>query len=384
MKNRIIASILAAIMVLTSETDCMLVDAGEIQTESEVSNESTSEEELPNDREESGLFISEDNEENEVSNNNDGIHSSIPFYSSANINGVTIIVEADEGVFPDGTVLSTKKLDKVTANEVDSAVSEVRDDKSNVAMSYSFDISLIDSNGNEVEPDTSVGAVKMTFENELISNDNLTTEVYHVIDDEIIVAKKLEPIKTEESAVTVETDSFSYYTVEFTYGDLQYVMSGNSEINLSEILEHVNLSGIVTNVQISDENLITIEQRDSDWVIISRMPFSSKEWMKVVIDGVEYSITITDDTNVNLHNPVWSKDSEGNDVVTWDLVEFGNYWQNDTNNDGVADKDDNKEPIKWRVLSVDTGWGDVFLLADKVLDCEKLFDLTGCFFSCMS
>lgn len=53
-------------------------------------------------------------------------------------------------------------------------------------------------------------------------------------------------------------------------------------------------------------------------------------------------------------------------TITWDCIYFGNYWQNDTNNDGVADTNDAKEPIKWRVLSVD---GDeAFLLADKILD----------------
>ena len=57
-------------------------------------------------------------------------------------------------------------------------------------------------------------------------------------------------------------------------------------------------------------------------------------------------------------------DDEG--VTTWDCVYFGNYWQNDTNGDGTADKEDEKEPIKWRVLSVDGD--DAFLLADKGLD----------------
>lgn len=57
-------------------------------------------------------------------------------------------------------------------------------------------------------------------------------------------------------------------------------------------------------------------------------------------------------------------DSDG--VTTWDCVWFGNYWQNDTNGDGKADQSDEKEPIKWRVLSVN---GDeALLLADTVLD----------------
>lgn len=67
-----------------------------------------------------------------------------------------------------------------------------------------------------------------------------------------------------------------------------------------------------------------------------------------------------------------------NGMVTWDCIYFGNYWQNDTNGDGTADKNDEKEPIKWRVLSVD---GDnAFLLADCNLDAkpynEEYTDIT--------
>ncbi len=61
-----------------------------------------------------------------------------------------------------------------------------------------------------------------------------------------------------------------------------------------------------------------------------------------------------------------------NGVTTWDCIWFGNYWQEDTNGDGKADKNDAKQPIKWRVLLVDGD--DVFLLADKNLDCQKYND----------
>ena len=68
--------------------------------------------------------------------------------------------------------------------------------------------------------------------------------------------------------------------------------------------------------------------------------------------------------NSDLDNPV--TDSAG--VTTWDCIYFGNYWQSDTNGDGTANEEDAKEPIKWRVLSVDGD--DAFLLADKNLDAS--------------
>ncbi len=56
-------------------------------------------------------------------------------------------------------------------------------------------------------------------------------------------------------------------------------------------------------------------------------------------------------------------------VTTWDCIYFGNYWQNDTNGDGTADKNDAKTPIKWRVLSVNGD--DAFLVADKNIDVQQ-------------
>ena len=67
---------------------------------------------------------------------------------------------------------------------------------------------------------------------------------------------------------------------------------------------------------------------------------------------------------VSLQNPT----TDGNGVTTWDCIYFGNYWQNDTNGDGKADQNDQKEPIKWRVLSVNGN--DAFLLADQNLDAK--------------
>ena len=71
--------------------------------------------------------------------------------------------------------------------------------------------------------------------------------------------------------------------------------------------------------------------------------------------------------NVSLYNLNYPTMCNG--VITWDCVYFGNYWQNDTNGDGTVNKNDKKQPIKWRVLSVEGD--DAFLLADKNLDHQR-------------
>ena len=68
---------------------------------------------------------------------------------------------------------------------------------------------------------------------------------------------------------------------------------------------------------------------------------------------------------VSLQNPI----TDGNGVTTWDCIYFGNYYQSNSST---------KEPIKWRVLSVNGN--DAFLLADQNLDAkpynEKSTDVT--------
>lgn len=49
-----------------------------------------------------------------------------------------------------------------------------------------------------------------------------------------------------------------------------------------------------------------------------------------------------------------------NGVTTWSCIYFGNYYRSNGNT---------KEPIKWRVLSIDGD--DAFLLADQNLDCQQ-------------
>ena len=73
----------------------------------------------------------------------------------------------------------------------------------------------------------------------------------------------------------------------------------------------------------------------------------------------------SDNDKNNISNP--RKNTNGDTV--WDCVYFGKYWQEDTNGDGKADTNDEKQPIKWRVLSVDKE--KMLLLSDKNLDTKQ-------------
>ena len=76
--------------------------------------------------------------------------------------------------------------------------------------------------------------------------------------------------------------------------------------------------------------------------------------------------------NYGVKNPV-NSEADGSGTSTWDCVYFGKYYQNDTNGDDKVDETDEKEPVKWRVLSVDTA-GNALLMADKILDYRNFND----------
>ena len=48
--------------------------------------------------------------------------------------------------------------------------------------------------------------------------------------------------------------------LEFTYDNKQYVLPGDSEVALSEVLDTVGLTGEVSAVEVSDENLFSAKK----------------------------------------------------------------------------------------------------------------------------
>ena len=69
---------------------------------------------------------------------------------------------------------------------------------------------------------------------------------------------------------------------------------------------------------------------------------------------ISKSSAVESASSYGLSNPTIS-----NGVTTWDCIYFGNYYQSNSST---------KEPIKWRVLSVNGN--DAFLLADQNLDAK--------------
>ena len=247
--------------------------------------------------------------ENQISLEESGyqeVSEMIEFDRSIDVDGVKISVKAEPGVFPEDAVLSAETVSDTQQKVVDAAVNEVREEDQIVAASYTFDIKVINAEtGYEYQPDKDQ-SVSVSFILHEVADENLETQVYHITEDEStgeLTAESLN-VNTEitletgdDTTAVVETDSFSIYTVEFTYNDLQYVLSGDASIPMSEILTTLGLTGEVTNVEISNSSIFSASNKTGEWVVTTHQPFFTTEWMKVMINGVMYKITVTDDNN---------------------------------------------------------------------------------------
>ena len=170
---------------------------------------------------------------------------------------VEISVTAPEGVFPEGASLSVNRITEkgqvaqieqlVTAKEEESAPA---DEMLSVDQTYSYDITIFDSEGNAIEPDTSRGEVSVSFKHigdgENQQEDNQDISVYYVTDD----YSRAEEIPSEsdgtsDSAV-ISAEHFSIYTVVITSGEkkdtvLHYYQGTSKENSYFTIYNGVQL-----------------------------------------------------------------------------------------------------------------------------------------------
>ena len=147
------------------------------------------------------------------------------FYAEKELSGVLVTVQADSGVFPDGATLRVRKLSKVEEQKVDSAVKEkLQENQENLLQSMIFDISVLNQEGEEVQPDTAKGEVTVQFSNIPFLQEDAEKQisVFH-LDSVDAAAEKLaaEKIEEKESAVEVSAEHFSLFAVSL-------VRKGNS------------------------------------------------------------------------------------------------------------------------------------------------------------
>ncbi len=168
------------------------------------------------------------------------------FLQEQEISGVLITVKADPGVFPKGAKLQVKKVGKGTERKVDNALKEkLLENQENLLQSMIFDISVLNHDGEEVQPDSAKGEVKVQFSHIPFLQENAEKHisVFH-LDNVDAEAEKLaaEKIEEKENAVEVSAEHFSLFAVslvvkENSFSDTVAVELGDT-ISLYKLLKH--------------------------------------------------------------------------------------------------------------------------------------------------
>ena len=139
------------------------------------------------------------------------------FVKSVYVDGVKITVMAEEGVFPQNADVKASKVTSEAQNEkIEAAVNDEAD------QLITYDISVQDENGNEVEPDNSRGKVKVIFgKPEETVSDRSDIHVFHMDDADSRPEELDASVDSSDGSVSVETQHFSLFTLVLRSAGIQ-------------------------------------------------------------------------------------------------------------------------------------------------------------------
>ncbi|MBC8588582.1 InlB B-repeat-containing protein, partial [Paratissierella segnis] len=222
-----------------------------------------------------------------------------PTELTARVDGVTIRISADEGVLPEGTELSVYSLPSGEARDYAETIRE----NTGVGLEdyLMFDITLLDGEGNEVQPD---GNVTLSFTDVYFADDNKDIVVYHLEPNRRNVRTKSTfnlngmsydfavndmSAENENGEIIFTTNHFSIYaigtqetaTYEFYVGDdkidTQIVKNGESLVEPSTpnayegkkfigwyILGEENPIDFDTSITVNESNTFRVDARFAD------------------------------------------------------------------------------------------------------------------------
>ncbi|MBR3317647.1 MAG: hypothetical protein IKG21_07530, partial [Atopobiaceae bacterium] len=227
------------------------------------------------------------------------------FDQSSEVEGVRILVEAPEGTFPAGARLVATKATNEQREQATAAVDEVRPDDQNVARTYIYDIKVTDEQGTELQP-ANDHEVKVSFALAQETGEAVEANVYHVVEQPEANELEAEQLKTEvddkQGIVRAQTDGFSVYVVQLTYGGLNYQMPFGSSVELQKILDAVGIKGEAGLAQVfpKDNNplIFSVQKLQDTWFVVSSQnapddAANAKGQLVVDAGGSRYTIELT-------------------------------------------------------------------------------------------
>ncbi len=264
------------------------------------------------------------------------------FAQSAAVDGVVVSVSAPIGVFPAGAELSVSKVSASTQSQVDALIGEADD-------SFTFDIKVL-LDGEEIQPDTAYGEVSVRFSLDVPANAEV--EVYH-IDDGMTEADAMAPVVGDNS-VAVVTDSFSVFTVTFTYGEdgtyeLEWEYDKTNSVKLSEILAGLGVTDEVTAVTSSAADTVSAVQNGTDWDITMVKPFVSTSPVTLTVTTAGGDVTVELTSNL--------KYAGTSGTCSWVVTNAPDYIMTIFPTDGLSGTLEVRQSDPWSLGNPGWGWG---------------------------
>ncbi|WP_036609369.1 hypothetical protein [Oribacterium sp. P6A1] len=134
-------------------------------------------------------------------------------------------------------VSAVKSEDKKNAEEAFNKL--LKDEKLYVRNLYTYDISFIDEDGNEVEPDGNV-SISMEFTEPVVTEENSEVKIYHIENNDLNRVKDL----TESSETVVSEDSDgAVQKIEFSSESFSKYAMVETGINIADLAENVFIEG---------------------------------------------------------------------------------------------------------------------------------------------
>ena len=250
------------------------------------------------------------------------------FSQSQTIDGIEITVKAEKDVFPEGAVLHAEKVTSAEDKErIQSAVSEEVqsvDTAKTVTKLVSFDITITDVDGNELQPDTSKGEVRVSFSQlPMVTEDTASTQelkVFHM-DDNLSEATGLDTT-VDEVAETVEAtaEHFSVYTVAQLTDGIRATVEAEIKASDGTLTYYDTIEEAITAAMGMNGSTVTLlkdVQTETFFTVSSGTFFidlNGNTWHCTYIYGMALNLEGSADSRVS----ITFKDSAGNGSFTTD------------------------------------------------------------------
>ena len=218
------------------------------------------------------------------------------------------------GMLPEGTRLEASEIEKkkqLSELEKEAAEKIFEDDKlcdaDSLPYARFFDISIIDKDGNEYEPEDKV-SLSIDLKDDALETKDVDITAVHF---DKKAGAELIPVDIDGSTASLEAESFSTYgvvysyTVDFYYTPKdgkasEYHMNGGSEMMLSDLFDKLGISrktSDIKSLEFTDESLVSFTKESGDYRIKSLRPFTTGEQLTVnFTDGTVITIKVEDAT----------------------------------------------------------------------------------------